>query len=325
MTHVSAPARPATRARTTGLVVAIASALAFASSGPMVKPLLEAGWSLGAALLLRLGGGALLLSPFLVRAVLRERSFLRRHWLLITGFGLTGVAGVQLFYFAAMQRMPVGIALLIEYLAPVLIVVWVWVRTRRRPSAVVMGGTIAASTGLVLVVDITGARFDPLGTILALGAAVCLAAYFVIAERTGDDVPALALAGGGLVVGALLMGALCVVGILPFAAPAVDVSYAGFAVPWWAAAAWVVIVSTALGYALGVIAVPFIGARLASFVGLTEVLFATGFAWLLLGEQVSAVQLAGGALILLGVVLVRLDPVAPPRGEAAIVPVVPAP
>ena len=84
------------RARTSGLVMAVASALAFSSSGPFVKPLLEAGWSLGAALLVRMGVAGVVLAPALYLAMRRERGFLRRHWVLIVGFGLTAVAGCQL-------------------------------------------------------------------------------------------------------------------------------------------------------------------------------------------------------------------------------------
>jgi drug/metabolite transporter (DMT)-like permease len=327
MTATIVPPRPAVGSRATGLLVGLASALAFASSGAVMKPLLEAGWSLGAALLVRMTGAALVLSPWLVRAIVREPAFLRRHGLLIAGVGLTGVAGCQLFYFSAMQRMPVAVALLIQYLAPVLLVGWAWARTRVRPARIVLAGTVVAVVGLVLVIDITGARFDVLGTLLALGAALCLAAYFVLAERTGDDVPPLAFAGGGLVTGAVLMAVLCASGVLPFAAPAVTVQLAGASVPWFVCVGWVVLIATATGYALGVLAVPRIGARLASFVGLTEVLFAMMFAWVLLGETPTLVQGLGGVLILAGVVLVRLDPSAPgnPRGEAAIVPVVPAP
>jgi drug/metabolite transporter (DMT)-like permease len=317
----------ATSGRTVGMLVGFASALAFASSGAVMKPLLEEGWSIGAALLLRMGGAALVLSPWLIRAIVREPAFLRRHWMLILGFGLTGVAGCQLFYFSAMQRMPVAVALLIQYLAPVLLVAWAWARTRRRPAPAVLAGTVVAVAGLVLVIDITGARFDLLGTVFALGAALCLAGYFVIAERTGDRVPPLALAGGGLVTGTALIAVLCLVGVLPFVAPAVSVSYAGVSVPWFVAVAWVILVATALGYALGVLAVPRIGARLASFVGLSEVLFAMMFAWLLLGETPTVVQAIGGALILAGVVLVRADAsgAGQPKGQAASVPVVPAP
>lgn len=302
---------------TSGLIMAVASAFAFSSSGPLMKPLLEAGWSVGAALLVRMGLAGLILSPALVRAVRRERGFIRHHGSIVVAFGLTAVAGCQLFYFGAMQRMPVAVALLIQYIAPVLLVVWVWLRTRRAPSLLVIGGSVVAMVGLVLVVDLTGARFDLLGTLLALAAAVCAAAYFAIAERTGDRLPPLALASGGLLTGAALVGLLLLTGILPFAAPAVTIVVAGTALPWWVPLGWVAAIGTTVGYALGVMAVPRTGARVASFVGLSEVLFTLMLAWLLLGEAPAPVQFLGGALVLAGVVLVRMDAASPASPASA--------
>lgn len=315
------------RARNTGLLLGVTSALAFSSSGPVMKPLFEAGWSLSAALLVRMGVSGLILAPALVLAIRRQPGLLRRSWLTIVGFGLTAVAGCQIFFFAAMQRMPVAVALLIQYLAPVLLVGLAWLRSRRAPSRLVMAGSVIAIVGLVLVVDIGGARFDLVGSLLALGACVCVGAYFLIAERAGDDLPPLALASGGLLTGTVLMAVLGMTGALPFAAPAVIVALGSLHVPWWAALLWVAGVATTIGYAFGVIAVPRIGSRVASFVGLSEVLFALGFAWLLLSETPAPVQFVGGALILAGVVLVRMDgsSAARPQGEAAKVPVVPAP
>lgn len=318
------------RVSTSGLVLAVLSALAFSSSGPFIKPLLEAGWSLGAALLVRMGVAGLVLSPALVRAVRHQPGFLRRHWMLIVAFGLIPVLGCQLFFFSAMQRMPVAVALLIQYLAPVMLVAYVWLRTRRAPSALVLGGSAVAIVGLVLVVDISGASFDLLGTLLALAAAVCVCVYFVISERAGGDLPPLALAAGGLLVGAAVMAVLCLTGAMPFAAPPVSVVLAGVEVPWFVPLLWVAAVATTVGYAFGVMAVPRIGSRVASFVGLSEVLFALGFAWLFLAEVPAPIQFAGGALILVGVVLVRADAKAtglPPKGEdeAPTLPVVPAP
>ncbi|MET2012748.1 DMT family transporter [Microbacterium chocolatum] len=320
------PERGAPR-RTAGLVMAVASALAFSSSGPFIKPLLEEGWSLGSALLVRMALAGLVLSPALWIAMRRQRGFVHLHGRLIVGFGLTAVLGCQLFFFAAMQRMPVAVALLIQYLAPVMLVALVWVRTRRRPSRLVLVGSVVAVVGLVLVVDISGAGFDLLGTLLALGAAVCVMAYFLIAERTGDALPPLALASGGLLVGAAVIGMLLAVGAMPWRAPAVTVVLAGAEVPWFVPLLFVALVGTSVGYAFGVMAVPRIGSRVASFVGLSEVLFALGFAWIFLAEVPAPVQFLGGALILLGVVLVRADAesAAEPKGEATIVPVVPAP
>lgn len=293
--------------RAGGIVLAVVSALAFSSSGPLVKPLLEAGWSLSAALLVRMGLAGLVLAPALIRAVHRERSFLRRHGRSLLVFGLVPVAGCQLLFFSAMQRMPVAVALLIQYLAPVLLVVFVWARTRRAPSRLVLVGSVVAIVGLVLVVDVSGARFDLLGALLALGAAVTVCVYFVMSERTGDDLPPLALASGGLLVGAVTMGLVAAVGLIPFAAPPVTLSFRGIDVPGILSILWVGAVGTTLGYAFGVMAVPRTGSRLASFIGLSEVLFALGFAWLLLGETPSTIQFVGGAVLLAGVVLVRLD------------------
>lgn len=322
---ISAP--PAHRVSTSGLMLAVASALAFSSSGPFIKPLLEEGWSLGAALLVRMGVAGLILSPALVLAIRRQPGFLRRHWRLILGFGLMPVLGCQLFFFSAMQRMPVAVALLIQYLAPVMLVAFVWLRTRRAPSALVLWGSAVAVVGLILVVDISGASFDLLGTLFALAAAVCVCAYFVISERTGDELPPLALAAGGLLTGGIIMAILCLTGIMPFEAPAVSVALAGVEVPWFVPLLWVAAVATTVGYAFGVMAVPRIGSRVASFVGLSEVLFALGFAWIFLAEVPAPIQFAGGALILVGVVLVRMDAQSSgnPRGQAEVIPVVPAP
>lgn len=315
------------RARTSGLVLGLASALAFSSSGPFVKPLLEAGWSLGAALLVRMGVAGLILAPALVMAVRRQPGLLRRHGRIILAFGLMPVLGCQLFFFSAMQRMPVAVALLIQYLAPVLLVAFVWIRTRRAPSALVLWGSLVAIVGLVLVVDISGAAFDLVGTLLALGAALCVCAYFVISERAGDDLPPLALASGGLLTGAAIVGVLCLSGLLPFRAPDVIVVLAGTEVAWFVPLLWVAGVATTLGYALGVMAVPRIGSRVASFVGLSEVLFALAFAWLFLGEVPGPVQFVGGALILVGVVLVRAEADSARKDAAPAVrsPVAPAP
>lgn len=297
----------APHARTSGLLMAVASALAFSSSGPLIKPLLEGGWSLGAALIVRTGVSGIILAPALIMALRRNPVAVRQNAWLIIGFGLTAVAGCQLFFFSAMQRMPVAVALLIQYLAPVLLVALAWIRTRRTPSRLVLAGSVVAVAGLVCVVDIAGAQFDLLGTILALGAAVCVGAYFLIAERTGDRLDPLALASGGLLTAALVFALLLVTGIMPFAAPDITVTLAGTELPWWVPLLWVAAVATTVGYALGVLAIPRIGSRVASFVGLSEVLFALGIAWLFLGETPRLIQFFGGALILVGVVLVRLD------------------
>lgn len=316
MTHTApvrltaGPAPLARRVPSSGLLLAVTSALTFSISGPIAKPLLEGGWSLAAVLAIRMGVAGLILSLALVRTLRRRPDFFRVHWLSLVAFGLIPVVGCQVFYFSALQRMPVGVALLIQYLAPVMLVLFVWARTRRAPSRTVLIGSVVAMAGLVLVVDIAGARFDLLGTVFALLAAVCACVYFVMSERTGDDLPPLALAAGGLLVGTATILVLAAVGILPLTASGAPVELLGMSAPPLIPLLLVGL-CTAMGYAFGVIAVPRIGSRLASFVGLSEVLFALSFAWLLLGEAPAPVQFVGGALILAGVVFVRVEERAP--------------
>ena len=88
-------------------------------------------------------------------------------------------------------------------------------------------------------------------------------------QGTGDDLPPLALAAGGLIIGALTMAVVAAVGAIPFAAPAVTVTFRGIDVPGILPILWVGAVATTLGYALGVMAVPRVGSRLASFIGLS--------------------------------------------------------
>ncbi|MCM3533154.1 DMT family transporter [Cellulosimicrobium funkei] len=289
----------------TGLLVGLASALAFGASGPFVKPLLEAGWTPGAAVFARALCSALVLAPVAAVALRGSHRLLREEWRLVLGFGLVAVAGTQLCYFAAVARMPVGIALLVEYLAPVLLVGLAWARTRHVPPRLTLVGCVVAVLGLVLVVDPGGARPDLLGVLLALGAAAGLGAYFVLSARP-TRLPPVALAASGLGVGALALGAAALAGVLPFAAPLVDVTLLGSPAPWYVPLAVVVLVATAFAYVSGVAATVRMGERLASFVGLSEVLFAVAIAWLLLGEVPSLVQAAGGVLVVAGVVLVRL-------------------
>jgi len=289
-----------------GILIGVVSALAFGASGPFVKTLLEAGWSPGSAVFARTLGAAVVLAPLGLWALRRRFGVLVREWRLVVGFGVIAVAGAQLCYFAAVSRMPVGISLLIEYLAPILLVLAAWGRTRRAPRARTLAGSALSIGGLVLVIDIAGATPDLLGVVFALGAAVCLGGYFVLSARP-TEVPPVALAAGGLVVASLALGAALLVGVLPASAPFVDVDLLGSVVPWWVPLSVIVLVATAFGYVSGIIAAGRMGERLASFVGLSEVLFAVVIAWLLLGEVPTLVQAMGGALIVAGVVLVRLD------------------
>lgn len=309
---MSAPRRRTPRATrpehpALGLVVAVASAAAFGGSGPFVKPLLEAGWSPAAAVAVRVGAGGLVLAPFALVALRGRVGILLAAWRQVLPFGVVAVAGVQLCYFAAIERLPVGIALLVEYLAPVLLVGLAWVTTRQRPPWVTLVGAAVATGGLALVLDLSGTTdLDPVGLAWAAGAAVGLACYFTWSARSRDGLPTLALTAAGLLVGAVATVAVGLAGLVPLTATTDDVELLGSSASWFAPMAVIVLLSTSFAYVSGVEAATRLGSRIASFVGLTEVVFAVLLSWVLLDEVPTALQVAGGALILGGVVLVRL-------------------
>ncbi|WP_370289923.1 DMT family transporter [Nocardioides sp.] len=290
-----------------GLLIALASALSFGMSGGLARPLLEAGWTPGAIVTVRIALGAAVVVPFGLRALGGRWHLVRRNAGLIVLYGLLAVAGAQFCYFSAVSHMQVGPALLIEYTAPAAVVVWLWLRHGQRPGAITLVGAVICAVGLMLVLDLfSGADLSLVGVAWALGAMVGCAAYFIISADDTTGLPPLTLAAGGLVVGAVLLGGLGAVGVLPLAASTAAVTYAGVDVAWWVPLLVLGLVTAALAYVLGIAAGRALGSRLASFVALSEVVAGVGWAWLLLGELPGPVQLLGGLLILLGVVAVKL-------------------
>lgn len=301
------PTTPAQKRPLDGLAIAIISAAAFGVSGSLGKGLLDAGWSSGAVVTARNGVGAALLAPVTIHA-LRATRLGPRQWGTILLYGLLAVAGTQLFFFNAVERLSVGVALMIEYLAPFLLVGWAWSRTRMRPANKTLLGGACALVGMSLVVDLLGnAEVDLIGVAWALGAALGLATFYLVSARPIDGVPSVALAGSGIATGTVVLAALGLVGVLPMRASTADAVLLGSPRPWWSIVIALGVVSCAVAYVTGIVAANRLGERVASFVGLTEVLFAVLFAWLLLGELPRLAQLGGGVLILTGLVLVHLD------------------
>jgi len=292
-------------ARSIGIVAGLVAALAFATSGPVVKPLLAAGWSPGAAIVVRLTVGALLLAGPALWTLRGRWDALRTDWATVVGLGLLGVAGASTLYFLAVDRLPVAVALLVEYTGPLLLLLWSWVRTRRAPAPATLAGAGLAMGGLVLVLDLTGTlRLDPLGLLFAAGAAVGNAAYFALTARP-VTLPPVSLAGAAMAVGATVVGLLAAVGVLPVEAPDVRVEVLGTQVHWAVPLLVVAAVPTAFAYGVSAVSVRLLGERLASFLALSEVLLAVLLAWLLLGEQPLVVQGVGAGLVVAGVALVR--------------------
>ncbi|MEW2620812.1 EamA family transporter [Streptomyces sp. NPDC048106] len=311
--------------RGVGLGLALVSALAFGGSGVAAKPLIESGLDPLHVVWLRVAGAALVMLPL----AWRHRALPRRRPALLLGFGLFAVAGVQACYFAALSRVPVGVALLIEYLAPALVLGWVRFVQRRPVSRAAALGVVLAAGGLACVVEVwSGLSFDALGLAFALAAAFCQVGYFVLADQgsdAGEEAPdPLGVIAYGMLVGAVVLTAVARPWDMRWDALAGSARMNGTAVPALALLAWLVLVATVLAYVTGVLSVRRLSPQVAGVVACLEAVIATVLAWVLLGEHLSAPQILGGVIVLVGAFIaqsatpaqVSAEPVAaggPPR------------
>lgn len=308
-----------------GLGTALASAAAFGASGTFATSLLRSGWTPGAAVTARLLIAALVLTIPAVRLLRGRSGALRAGWRTMVLYGLVPIATCQLCYFEAVQHLSVAVALLLEYSGILLVVGWMWSRHHQVPTRTTAAGAAVAVAGLVLVLNLMGDHHLAfIGLLWGAGSAVGLAVYFVLSARDADDgMPPLVVAWGGMWSGALAMALLSGSGVLPFEAPQRSVLLAGVRVSWIVCLGGLGLLAGAFAYVAGIAAARALGARVASFVGLAEVLFAALYAWLLLGQGLSTVQLAGAALVVGGIVLVHLGE--PEEGGAPVADVEPLP
>ncbi|TDP97263.1 threonine/homoserine efflux transporter RhtA [Labedaea rhizosphaerae] len=290
--------------RTRGVLLVLGAAVGFGSSGPLAKPVMSAGFTPQQVAAVRVGLAALVLLAG-VAAVRPRLLRVRKDQLpLLFAYGLLGVGGVQLCYFAAIGRLPVGIAMVLEFTSPVLVALWVrFVRGTRMPGPAWFG-TAMAMLGLAMIAQVwQGLRLDAIGLLAGLGAAVCSAAYFLLGERGAGAHHPLGLVTWGMVIGAVSIFVLVPPWTLPVGALGHGTE---LGVPVWTLLIAVALFSTAMAYLLGITALRFVPSTVASVLGLAEPVVATALAWLVLHESLSPVQLVGAAVLLSGAAVVEL-------------------
>ncbi|GAB3587088.1 EamA family transporter [Amycolatopsis endophytica] len=312
-----APARVFVPHRGRGTALIVVSSVCFGSSGAIAKPAMLAGLSPEQVAAARIGLAALVLvaGVALFRpSLLRVR---RTEWPLLVGYGLLGVAGVQLCYFVAAGRLPVGIAILLEFTSPVLVALWTrFVRGTRLPG-LMWAGIALAMTGLAGVAQVwQGLSLDAAGLLAGLGAAVCSASYFLLGEHGVSTRDPMGMVTWGMIIGAV---AVCVVAP-PWTMPAeiltTSVEWGPWQPPVWLLLIAVALFSTVLAYALGLATLRHLPASVASVIGLLEAVVGIATAWALLGEALAWPQLAGAFVLLSGAVLVQLNSPKPQIMEA---------
>jgi len=309
-----------TRDRRIGLLFAAISAVAFGSAGvaakaamtaagPQLTPLWLAQFRItGAALvLLLIVGVSRWLRPALQQVVWTPRAIVA-----VIAYGVIGFVAIQVMYFVAISRMPVGVALLIEYTSPALVALWALLVQRRPQHRAVWLAIGAAMVGLMLIArPWQGFALDTVGVGAALLAAVASATYFLIGDALKGQVPGPQLAGFGAAAGAVVLGVTQSWSDFPWQLLGRRGELGGVPVPVWLLLAVVVLVGTVLAYLTGIAALRRLPAPIAAVVATMEVVVAAVSAWVLLGEQLSAWELAGGALLLAGAVVAQRSPARP--------------
>lgn len=312
-------ARPAV-----GLALALGAAAAMGSAAPALKALASTALSAVDVVQARTMVGALVLMTVAIVVRRGRVRVARRDWWLIGAYGVISLAVNQVVFTMSLTRLPVGVALLLEYLAPVLVALWVRCVQRQKVSGLAWLGIAGTLVGLALVgqvwtVSSIGSALDGTGFGLGLLAAATMAARFVLAEQGLRRHDPLVLAAWGATVSAAVLALIGSIAPLPMTELAGAVALNGTPVPVTLLVLWVGIVGTGAGALLAIAAQRWLAPTSASLVLTLEVLVGATVAYVLLGEAMIGIQMVGGAVMLAGVALAQLgialgspDPGLPP-------------
>jgi drug/metabolite transporter (DMT)-like permease len=301
----------ATRHPRLGYAMATAAAALFAVNGSVSKIVLTSTGLTSVRLTeLRATGAFLGLAAFLALTAPRLLRVRRSELRLLAFYGVVGFALVQWLYFVAIERLPIGIGLLLEFTAPVLVALWarvVWQEHVRSRVWLALGLALA---GLALVAEVWhDVHLDTVGVAAGLLASGALATYFLAGEHATARRDALSLTCLALGVAALFWAIVQPWWSFPFAELSGRVSLEGAfesaTAPVWLLALWIIVLGTIFPFVLSLGALHHLPATRVSIVAMVEIVLASIVAWAWLGETLSAAQLAGGAVVLVGIVLAQ--------------------
>ncbi len=294
-----------------GVLMVAAAAVLFSLNGTVSKIVLTNGLSSQQLVETRCAAAAVV---FFIAAVARDRTGLRvdrRELAFLAVYGVVGIAMVQWLYFVAISRMPVSITLLVEFTAPIMVALWVRFVRHEPVRGRVWAALTLSLVGLAMVAQVwDGLTVDGVGLLAASGGAVSLAAYYLMGERgLGSHAP-VSLAAWTFALAAVFWSVAAPWWHFPFAVldDRIDLGAAtggnlGGQAPTWLLVAWVVLLGTAAPFGLVFHGLHRIGAARTGLIGTSEPVIAGALAWVFLDEVLNAVQIAGGLVVLTGILL----------------------
>ena len=306
------PAEPGRPDRRHGLGYAMVAgaAVLFSLNGVVSKVALGSELTSLELTQIRATGAAAGLLAFLLLFARARLRVGRRELLFLVVFGVTGVAFVQWLYFVAIERLPVGIALLIQFIAPLFIALFAWLVYHEHIRRRIWVALVLCISGLAIVVEVwSGLAFDTVGITAALGGALALTTYVLMAERERRHRDPVSLSFYGFVFAALFWAVVQPLWEFPWSVLGDSVSLQGRfedqTAPVWLLVGFVIVVGTMITFSLLTGALRHISATRASIVATLEPVLATAIAWLWLEETFGAYQLVGGAVVLAGIFLAQ--------------------
>jgi len=288
-----------------GYAMVLTAATLWAVNGTVSKIILDTGVSSPRLTEVRSTGAFLGLAAAVALLNPRSLRISRRELPLLAVFGVCGLAFVQWFYFAAIHRIAIGVALLIQYLAPLIVALWARFAMHRPVRRRIWAALALALVGLSFVLELwSGFELDGLGVAASLLAAASYAAYVLLAEREVGRRDPISLTTYGFLFATLFWALVQPWWSFPFG-ELDDAAGAAWSLPVWALIAWMIALGTILPFGLMIAALRFVSAPRASIIAMLEPVAATVVAWLWLGETLGPAQLGGGALVLAGIVLAQ--------------------
>ncbi len=281
-------------------------AITFAFSGVVAKLVLGAGLSAGRLTEIRCTGA---FSIMLLVVLLRKPSELktkRSELPSLVAFGFIGIAAVQIFYFIAIAKLHVSVALIIEFTAPIWIALWLRFVKKKHVSNLMWLGLSLGFSGLMMVAQVwKGLTLNGIGVIAAFIDAFALAGYFLIGEKIGKVKSSDVMMVWGLGIATLIFTIALPWWQYPFHifSQKIDLSgrFAGHLVPGWVLILWVIVMGTVLPYFCVITGLKGLDASKSSVIGMLEPILAGIFAWWWINESFSAIQLVGGFVVLVGI------------------------
>lgn len=315
-----------------GAVYALSGALLFGINGSVAKVVIGAGITPPQLTFMRGLSTAIIAGIVLALTAREQFRITRRDALGLAALGVGGLAMIQWLYAVAISLLPVGVALLIQYTAVVLVALAAWLLFKERVHARLWWAIGAVLLGLAIVAQVWDSALDALGVLAAVAAAVAYAYYFLAGERGVARRPAMAVAFWASLFATVFWFCFSTwweidPGTLT-SATSLTGALADVVVPVWVPLAWVITLGAFAPFVLSFAALRHLSATAVGILASAEVLFAFLVAWLWLGETLVAVQIAGAALVLAGIVIAQTarerraaaDAGAPPAAEPTEVP-----